>query len=151
MAKEQQIHKYWLILATDVRELQHNNAIGCFARKLFCSLPFMIFLPITRNLLSRKGEIAGATDKEWDLYQIHVNLILTSRRDLYQIYVNLILTRRWDLYQIYVNLIRVNRENRLFVLQNLYTGGSGFKHLFIWRLESSFSRVSEWVRYLRAG
>ena len=146
MAKEQQIHKYWLILATDVRKLQHNNAIGCFARKLFCSLPFMIFLPITRNLLSRKGEIAGATDKEWDLYQIHVNLILTSRRDLYQIhvnliltsrrdlyqiYVNLILTRRWDLYQIYVNLIRVNRENRLFVLQNLYTGGSGFKHLFI--------------------
>ena len=76
----------------------------------------MIVLPITRNLLSRKGEIAGATDKEWDLYQI---------------YVNLILTRRWDLYQIYVNLIRVNRENRLFVLQNLYTGGSGFKHLFI--------------------
>ena len=81
----------------------------------------MIVLPITRNLLSRKGEIAGATDKEWDLYQI------------------------------YVNLLRVNRENRLFVLQNLYTGGSGFKHLFIWRLENSFSRVSERVRYLRAG
>lgn len=63
------------------------------------------------------------TDKDVDLYQIYVNLMLTRRWDLYQIYVNLILTRRWRLYQIYIDLVRVNRENRLLYCK-MYTHGA---------------------------